>query len=180
MFRWVCLGVATIATAILLWMVNDVRTELKRSTGIVNENLPLIFARTQRTTETLVALSDDIRQIRNLTGATDVVRDKRMAAFADHVLDTIRDSGGEIGLKPRLIGHKLKEVQPVGEWVAGARKEAIWLLVRSRSRAELVDKLCRNIYGSDWYIQFDGKDAVTLAEWLSKQPGLDTGSDGEE
>ena len=70
MFRWVCLGVATIATAILLWMVNDVRTELQHSTRIVNENLPLIFARTQRTTETLVALSDDIRQIRNLTGAT--------------------------------------------------------------------------------------------------------------
>lgn len=177
MFRWACLALATIATAGLLWMVNDVRTQLKRSTQTVNENLPLIFAKTQRTTETLAALSEDLKQIRNLTGATDVVRDKRMAAFADSLLDAIRDSGGEIGLKPKLIGTNLKDVQSVGDWVNGARKEALWLLVRSRSRAELVGKLCTNIYGSDWYIRFEDKDAVKLADWIATQEQFDIAAD---
>ncbi len=177
MFRWVCLSLATIAAAGLLWMVNDVRTELKRSTQTVNENLPLIFARTQRTTETLVALSEDLKQIRNLTGAADVVRDKRMTAFADHVLDAIRDSGGEIGLKPKLIGTNLKDVQPVGDWVNGARKEALWLLVRAKTKAEFVEKLSKNIYGSDWYIRVGEKEAVKLADWIADQKGLDVSAD---
>ena len=177
MLRWACLALAAVATAALLWMVNDVRTQLKRSTQTVNENLPLIFAKTQRTTETLVALSEDLKQIRNLAGATDVVRDKRMAAFADGLLDAIRDSGGEIGLKPKLVGKDLKDVQPVGDWVNGARKEALWLLVRSKSKTDLLNKLCTNIYGSDWYIRFEGKEAVRLADWIATQGKFDIAAD---
>jgi len=177
MFRWSCLGLAALVAAAMLWMVNDVRLELKRSTQTVNENLPLILERTKRSSETLMVLSDDIRQLRNLSGAADVARDQQMTVFADQVLDAIHDSGGQIGLMPKLIGSKLKDVQPAADWVAGARKEALWLLVRTKTKDALLDKLCKNVYGSDWYIQLEDKEPETLHDWISRTLQLDPASD---
>ncbi len=168
MFRWSCLGLAALVSGAMLWMVNDVRLEMKQATQTANENLPLILERTKRSSETLMVLSDDIRQLRNLSGAADVARDQQMTAFADQVLDAIRDSGGQIGLMPKLIGSKLKDLQPAEEWVAGARKEALWLLVRTKTKDEMLEKLCKNIYGSDWYIQMKDAEPEKLSDWINQ------------
>ncbi len=168
MFRWSCLGLAALVSGAMLWMVNDVRLEMKQAAQTANENLPLILERTKRSSETLMVLSDDIRQLRNLSGAADVARDKQMTVFADQVLDAIRDSDAQIGLMPKLIGSKLKELQPAEEWVAGARKEALWLLVRTKTKSDMLEKLCKNIYGSDWYIQMEGAEPEKLRDWINR------------
>lgn len=174
MFRWTCLGVSSLVAVALLWMVNDLRLEIRQSTQTVNENLPLIFERTKRTSETLMVLSEDIRQLRDLSGATDIARDDKMVGFADGVLDAIRDSDGQIGLMPKLIGSNLKDLEPAREWVAGARKEVFWLLVRTKTKEALLEKLCENVYGSDWYIQFEDQAPMRLRDWLDQQSIIDT------
>ena len=89
-----------------------------------------------------------------------------MVAYADGLLDAVQRSGGTIGLKPKLIGDALKDTQPAAEWVVAARKEALWLTFRVKSKQELLERLTKNMYGSDWHIQLPGKEPLPLAEWL--------------
>ena len=60
MFRWVCLGVAVAFLASVLWMLNDIRVQVRLSGerirtagGSLEENLPAIVEKTRQTTETL-------------------------------------------------------------------------------------------------------------------------------
>jgi hypothetical protein len=89
-----------------------------------------------------------------------------MTAFADQVLDLVRDSGGTIGLKKKVFGSGLKNAEPAAEWVAGARKEALWLLVRAKTKARFLEMLCDTFYGSPWHIQIGEAEPVPLCEWI--------------
>src|SRR5688500_5378531 len=153
MVKWIYLGLAVAFCAALLLMLNDLRLQVRRGAETVNSQLPEILDKTRKTADTMAVLSDDIRQLRDLAGAPDGVRDATLAAYADDLLDAVEASGATIGLKPKLIGTELKETLPAREWVADARKEALWLTFRASSREEFLDRLCKNKFGSDWYIQ---------------------------
>jgi hypothetical protein len=185
MFRWCCFATAVVFGLVMLWMVNDLRLEAKKSVGTVNEHLPEIVAKSrqvtetvhtnlpdlvqksQKTTEMLAALSEDVQQLRNLVGLPAVSRPANLVSYMDGVLDLIEGSGGTIGLQKKVFGEGLKDTLSAKEWVAGVRKgEALWLLARARSRADFLERLCENKYGSAWYIQIDGKEPVLLREWV--------------
>lgn len=184
MFKWCCLAVAVVAVLIVGWMVNDVRLQASRATKTVNENLPeilekskqasqavsdnlpAILEKSKKTTETLAELSEDVRQLRDLAGLTNRPRDEGLVRYADSVLDTIEAAGGTIGLKKKLLGSGLKDTMPTKEWVVGARKEALLLTVTARSRGEMLERLAKNKFGSDWHLQVDGAEPVPLAGWL--------------
>src|SRR5438132_550301 len=124
MFKWIALAVGTLFLAVLAWMVNDARLEIRRSvqllddtTRTVQENLPAIVDRTRKTadtvaehlpeimakarktSDTLAELAEDIRQLKELAGATSTARDQNLVAYADGVLKAVESSGGTIGLK---------------------------------------------------------------------------------
>ena len=169
MFRWSCLGVAGLFAALLLWMVNDLRLELRRSTDTLNAQLPQLLEKTRKSAETLAELSSDIRQMRDLLGAGGP-RDKSLVAYADELLDRVQASGGRIGLERKLFGSGLKGTQPAEEWVRDARKEAALLTMTASSRQEVLTRLCKNKFGSDWFIQIGDAEPVTLLNWLEKTP----------
>ena len=172
MWKWCAFAVATVAVVAFGWMVNDARLEVKETTAEVRRSLPQILKNTERTSETLLAVSEDVRQLRELAGITDKPRDRTLAPYADSMLDFVAASEAQIGLMPKLFGSKLKEVVPADEWVVGARKEAIWLAFRARSRREMLYKLTVNIYGSDWYIQFGDDEPIKLRDWLLAEHDL--------
>ncbi len=166
LFRWACLAVAVVALAGLGWMINDLRRELERSTQTVNENLPVILEQTKTSTATLAVLSDDIRALRDLAGATGP-RDRSLVAFADSLLDAVESSGGQIGVE-KLIGKDLSDPVPAAEWVVDARKEAVVLSFRAKSRRELLQRLCQNKFGSPWLIRIGDAAPRPLQEWLEQ------------
>jgi hypothetical protein len=192
MFKWLALAVAAFFLAVLAWMVNDARLEIRRSvellqtTGqtlnehlpaivdktrktsdLVAEHLPDILAKARKTSDTLAELAEDIRQLKELAGATSTVRDQNLVAYADGVLKTIESSGGTVGLKKTFGGRGLKNPLPAKEWAAGARKEALFLTVVARSKKEMVTRLSKNLFGAHWYIQVGDAEPMTLLEWLN-------------
>ncbi len=191
-FKWLCLAVAVIFLSVLGWMVNDIRLQVRRSvntvqtagatinqelpsivakskqtTDVVAEHLPEIVTKVQQTTETLAELSQDIRQLKELAGVSSTARDKSLVAYADSALDEIQQSGGTIGLK-KTFGSGLKSELPAKEWVVGARKEALILTVLAKSKAELLERLSHNKFGSDWFIQIGEAEPLTLQAWLKE------------
>jgi hypothetical protein len=164
---------AAIAAVVLLalaawfgWMLNDLRLELKHSAQTVNRDLPVILANTRKSTETLAQVSGDIKVLRNLAGVEDAPRDKTLVTYADSVLDLIEShDDAKIGTE-KLIGKALSDPLSAKEWVAGARKEAVWLTFRAKSRSELLDRLTQNKFGSEWKIQIGDEPPQSLRDWL--------------
>jgi hypothetical protein len=192
MFKWVCLGVGVAFLAVVVWMLNDIRQETRKSvetfqvTGqTVNEHLPVIVEKSRTTTETLADLAEDIRQLKELAGVSNVTRDRNMVAYADSVLDAIEASGGTIGLRKLLGGSGLKDTLPAREWVVAARKEAVVLTALAKTRKELATRLGKNKFGSPWYIQVGSGEPEPLLDWLranhppSKELGLDSITDAK-
>ena len=50
-------------------------------------------------------------------------------------------------LQRKLIGSGLKDLMPAAEWTTGARKEALWLSFRARSKRELLERITKNRFG---------------------------------
>jgi hypothetical protein len=168
------LGVVALVLVVILLF--DLRTEFKRTGRTVNQHLPEILAKTQTSTDTLAKLSEDIRQLRDLAGATGP-RDATLARYADDLLDRVESAtDARIGVEA-IIGKGLKDTQPAEEWTVEARKEALYLTFAAKSREELLERLTKNKFGRDWLIQEGQSGPVRLREWLEgKRPaGATTG-----
>ena len=172
-------GLRTLAYALGLfvallfaWLINDLRLQLRQTSATVNEKLPSILEKTERSATALVELSEDVRQLRDLAGATGP-RDATLAAYADAILDRLEGAELLVGTRGRLTG-RLDDAQPAKEWVAAARKEALWLTFRAKSKAELLDRLTKTKFGSDWHVQPPGAATAPqpLREWIEAQPEI--------
>jgi len=173
-FSWACLTVATLALGYLCWAVEDLRQEAKTSGEAINAHLPQILEKVDGSSATLKEVADDLKKLRDLAGASGP-RDKSLALFADRLLDRLEEARLEIGVK-KLIGSDLKEPVPAAAWVRNARKEAVWLTFRAKSKQELFERLCKNKFGSDWLVQPPGDESKgqkprPLAEWFAEHDG---------
>ena len=172
--RTAAYAVGLCVALLFAWLINDLRVQLRRTSATVNEKLPSILEKTERSATALAELSEDVRQLRDLAGATGS-RDATLAAYADAILDRLEASGLSIGTRGKLSG-RLDDAQPAKEWVAAARKEALWLTFRAKSRSELLERLTRTKFGSEWHVQSPGPDATlqSLRAWVEAQPELRT------
>src|SRR5687767_2087719 len=145
---WVYHALAILALVVLIFLLNDLRREFHRTGETVNRHLPEILEKTRTSTETLARLSEDIRQLRDLSGATGA-RDATLAKYADELLDAIEAApDARIGVEA-IIGSSLKDARPAKEWTADARKEAVYLAFAATTRQELLDRLTKNKFGRD-------------------------------
>ena len=165
-FKWSCFGLAVIAVAAMLWILNDLRGEVKRTNEAVNQHLPEILANAKTATETMARLSKDIEALRDLAGLT-APTDRSLALYADGVLDFLEAQPGQIGLEKK-IGSGLKDLVPVADWVRDARREALWLTFRASSKTELLDRLGKNKFGSKWYYAPPAGEPVPLIDFVQK------------
>lgn len=170
MIKWLYLALAAVAVGGVLLLLNDLRLQMRTAAVTVNDKLPRILEKTEKSAETLATLSNDIKEIRDLAGLPQSDgHDRTLVRYADAMLDRIEASGGSIGTKPLIGGDaKLKDPQPAADWVRAARKEALWQTLRVKSRQELVDRLCETKFGSAWHIQVGDARPVPLAEWVGQ------------
>ena len=164
--------VALLVALLFAWLINDVRLQLRHTSATINEKLPSILEKTERSATALAELSADVSQLRDLAGATGP-RDATLAAYADSILDRLEASDLQIGTRAKLSG-KLEDPQPAKEWTAAARKEALWLTFRAKSKPELLKRLTETKFGSEWHVQPTSGDMklVPLREWVEAQPDL--------
>lgn len=190
MFKWVCLGVGVAFLAAVLWMVNDIRTQVRRSgevvhragevvnqdlpeivrrsretSEVVSGHMPQVVERVDRTTEVMAELTEDVKQLKELAGLGKAPRDKGVVAYAEGVLKFIESSGGEVGTK-KTVGTGLKNVRPAAEWAHEERREAVFLAVLGKSKQQMLDGIGKTKLGFSWYIQWPGKKPVRLVDWL--------------
>jgi hypothetical protein len=166
-FKWSCFGLATVVCAVLLYLVDDMRRELRHTNETVNAHLPQILANVNTATTTLAALSSDINSFRDLAGLADATgQDASLVAYADSVLDFLEQQPqGQIGLE-KLVGKGLKDVISSADWARDSRKEALWLTVRASTKQELLDRMGTNKFGSDWYYTAPGIEPIKLIDFL--------------
>jgi len=159
--------VFVVIALVLAWLLNDLRLQLRETAETVNAKL---LEKTETSAQALAELSEDVRQLRDLAGATGP-RDATLAAYADAILDKLEAADATIGTKGRLSGN-LSEPLPSKEWVAAARKEAVWLTFRAKSKDELLTRLSANKFGSEWHVEVAGAEPVPLRQWITSQPDL--------
>jgi len=167
-FKWACLGIAAIAAAIVIYLLDDARRELKRTNQLVHDHVPEILANARLASETLARVSKDIESLRDLAGLSAAPGDRALATYADGVLDFLEQQPGQIGLE-KLLGKQLKGLIPAADWARDARKEALWLTFRARTRAELLERLGKNKLGAPWYYAPPGGEPVPLIDFLRRQ-----------
>ena len=168
-FRWTCLGLAALAAAIVIYLLDDARRELARTNQVVHQHLPEILANARAASETMARLSKDIESLRDLAGLSSPPGDRALATYADGVLDFLEQQPGQIGLE-KLIGKDLKDLIPAADWARDARKEALWLAFRARTRGELLERLGKTKLGAPWYYAPPGGGApMPLIELLRRQ-----------
>jgi hypothetical protein len=162
---WVYHALAIVALVTVVFLLNDMRVSFRRTGDTVNQHLPEILAKTRTSTETLAQLSDDIRELRDLAGATGP-RDRSLVRYADEVLDCVETSNAVIGVEA-VIGKGLTNERSALDWATEARKEALYLTFAAASREELLERLTRDKLRRDWLIKPPGADKpVKLSDWL--------------
>ena len=166
MFKWSCLGFAAIVCGALLWMINDLRTQVRQSVNTVNRDLPIILEKTRDSTETISTLSQDVKQLRELVVGDGSAREGNTVAYATEVLRLLENSGGKIGVK-KVVGTGLADPIPAREWVTRERTSSLWDLARSRSKADLLERIGHSaVLNRVWYIDTGEKDLIALADWV--------------
>ncbi len=166
-FKWSCFGLAAVVCAVLLYLLDDMRREIRRTNETVNAHLPQILANVSTATTTLADVSKDINAFRDLAGLADSAgQDRSLVVYADSVLDFLEQQPqGQIGLS-KLVGKGLKDVITSAEWARDTRKEALWLTFRASTTKELLERIGKNKFGSDWYFTAPGIEPMTLIEFL--------------
>jgi hypothetical protein len=165
-FKWSCLGLAAVVCAVLLYLLNDMRGEIRRTNDTVNAHLPQILANVNTATTTLAAVSKDINAFRDLAGLVDTPQDRSLVVYADAVLDFLEQQPqGQVGLT-KVFGKGMKDVMTSAEWARDSRKEALWLTFRASTKAELLQRIGKNKFGSDFYYTAPGIEPMTLIEFL--------------
>jgi hypothetical protein len=165
-FKWSCFGLAAVVCAALLYLLNDMRLEIRRTNQTVNAHLPQILTNVNTATTTLAALSKDINAFRDLAGMVDMPNDRSLVAYADSILDFLeKQPNGQIGLE-KLVGKGLKDVVSSADWARDSRKEGLWLTFRASTKQELLDRIAKNKFGSDWYFTAPGIEPMKLIDFL--------------
>ncbi len=165
-FKWSCFGLAVLVCAALIYLLNDMRAEIKRTNDTVNAHLPQILANANQATTVLAAVSKDINAFRDLAGLVDTPQDRSLVVYADSVLDFLESqTTGQIGLT-KIVGKGLKDVVTAAEWARDSRKEALWLTFRESTKQELLERMGKNKFGSDWYFTGPGIEPTKLIDFL--------------
>jgi hypothetical protein len=186
MFKWLCLLIAIAGLGAFLWMVNDVRLEVKRVTstidnklpGIldntdkaattVDKHLPGIIEDTEKSVQSLAEVSQDLKNYSELFGDVYAARqNKDTLIHAQSVLDLIAgQQNAKIGVKKPHDGKELVAARDAQQWANRARKVAPLLSILSKSKPEMLSRLSTAPSGLPWYIQVGEKAPMLLQDWV--------------
>jgi hypothetical protein len=111
MFKWACLAVAVVFLAVVVWMLNDIRLQVRRSAGVidttgqtVNAELPAIVERTNSTSE---VVSKNLPQVMDrLRAGTATVSDSlpRVVERVERTTEVVGELAEDIRQLKELAG----------------------------------------------------------------------------
>src|SRR5262249_37225557 len=129
MFKWACLGVATLFLGFVAWALNDIRLEVRRTSQTINtagqtlndklpeimdsthkastalgEDVPEIAQKSRAFAETAAEVAQDLRRLKETVARLKADRPPDLVDYADSLLDAIEASGAEVSTKPLLGG----------------------------------------------------------------------------
>jgi hypothetical protein len=156
-------------------LINDKLPSIVASSGkaaeLIDGSLPDLVKNAGAATEVLAGLAEDIKQLKDLAGAGKE-RDKNLIAYTNSLLSAIEKTGGKIGMSKAFSVKRgsLKNTRPVAEWVADARREALFLMLLVSTKKDMAVRLSRTkIVGFDWWIEATpGGPSVKLLEWMKE------------
>lgn len=162
-------------SAVLLWMVNDARVAVNKTSVTVNEHLPPVLHNIKTISDVVAKLTEDVKNLRNLAGlggaaaaATTAGRDGSLVAYADSLLDFLEtQKGAKIGHE-KLVGGGLKDLEPIEDWIRGARKEALLVTFLVKSKKDILERLCKNKFGFKFHIVPPTGDPMLLMDFAKK------------
>jgi hypothetical protein len=111
MFKWVCLGVAAVFLTAAGWMLNDIRLQVRKSTGIVetagesvNENLPAILEKSRQTTDTVSKNLPEV--VAKAKASTEALAKNlpRVVERVDRTTEVLADLAEDVRLLKELAG----------------------------------------------------------------------------
>jgi hypothetical protein len=162
-FRVVCLVVPCVILVVFCsfigWCVNDMRIK----SGETLTGVRTLVANSKSGVETAVVISQDIKDFRSLVGVSKGGSD--FVKYAEAVLDGIQasSSNSKIG-----VTEKMKDPEPTAEWVVGARREAAMVVMTSKSKEEILSRLCTTYpLRHDFFIQIGNDKPQRLLDWIS-------------
>ncbi len=111
LFRWTCLGVAVVFLALVVWMINDIRLQVRQTTeGVkrtneqVNEHLPTVVQKSRETTEVVSKHLPDV--VTKVTDSTELVAEHlpEIVQRVDTTTEVIADLAEDIKQLKELAG----------------------------------------------------------------------------
>ena len=191
-FRWVCYGTAVLFGVILLWMIADLRAQVKESLNTaqetaregnramktVNEKLPQIVTEVKKGTETLAELSEDVKLIKSVAGVgnDDQQRGLRgLALYADALQKVFAEQteGKEaVILLEKIFGADLKKHSTADEFLVALNKEMVTVILPlSKSREEILWRVCTSAPPRrvPFHIQFPDQEPIPLEQFLREK-----------
>jgi hypothetical protein len=156
-------------------MVNDARVAVNKTSVTVNEHLPPVLQNIKTISDVVAKLTEDIKNLRNLAGlggaagaAATAGRDGSLVAYADSLLDFLEtQKGAKIGLE-KLVGGGLKDLEPIEDWIRGARKEALLITFLVKTKKDILERLGKNKFGFKWQFAPPTGDPMPLVEFARK------------
>jgi len=143
--------------------------ETETAAATINNNLPRLFANANTALDNLSDLSDSFNQYKEVLSVVHTAtQNKGLFSYGSSILDWIDGQDATIGVKKAGSEPGLKQERPAKEWVASTRKEALFLSLRTTSKAEMLHGLARTSSRAPLYIQIGNKAPRLLADWLKE------------
>lgn len=168
---WLCFVTAVLVAAGFGWMVNDIRVTSKATMANAKQTMETAketLAKVQISADVGAEISKDLKALRKLAGVGGTGANNGFSDYANEVLELI-DAVGAGNAKIGVLKKgetKLKDPVPLEEWSAGAHREAVYLVLSSKSKAAILKGICRNKWGSEFGIQVGNDPPVTLEKWV--------------
>lgn len=168
---WLCFVTALLVAAGFAWMVNDLRVTSKATMAHAKETMETAketLDKVKISAEVGAEISKDLKALRKLAGVGGTGANNGFSDYANEVLDLI-DAVGAGNAKIGILKKgdtKLKDPVPMEEWSASAHREAVLLVLTSKSKAAILKGICRNKWGAEFGIQVGNEPPVTLEKWV--------------
>lgn len=153
MFKWTCFLVGSILGIVALWMLNDIRAHTQEQLVKIGEIATVG-----------VEVSKDVQRLRKIGGLTK--GDPELGDYTISVLEFIDEHAKDGKISDNK---EMKKAEKLSEWMVNARKEALMLVFKEKSKEDILYKLSTTAplpKRHPWFIQVAGAAPVSLEEWI--------------
>mgnify|MGYP001558807073 CR=1 FL=1 len=119
--------------------------------------------------QTATETSENMKLVLRLLGLEGEAKEKSTLAYVVSLVEFVRESRGTIALA-KVWGNGLDKdsTYSATEWADGERVTSFLLVLASNTRAEILEKFCRNTFGRPWLIVFENQKPIDLKVWISQ------------